>query len=226
MLLPMPQPAPAQPSPSLSSFAGLLASFATPPPPSDAADDAALWSSSDLGEDVATLTYESALRTHARYRPANREFARDSDRSDASLTDAWSGTRADAPSAIGTADAVATAGATEAARAIATADALNPAGAALAAITAPDRDLRSTSVTIRLSRMESARLHQRAAEAGLTLSAYLRSCAIEAEALRAQVKQALAELKAGSNGAGRQEKERPEQRNLYGWVRGLLRRER
>jgi hypothetical protein len=51
-----------------------------------------------------------------------------------------------------------------------------------------------------MSKAECARLHRRAAEAGLTVSAYLRSCVLEADALRAQVKQALAELKAGSNG--------------------------
>jgi len=34
-------------------------------------------------------------------------------------------------------------------------------------------------------------------EAGLTVSAYLRSCTFEAEALRAQVKEALAELRTG-----------------------------
>src|ERR1700677_3463737 len=52
-----------------------------------------------------------------------------------------------------------------------------------------------------LSRAECARLHQRAAEAGLTVSAYLRSCMVEAEALRAQVKQALAELKERAEGS-------------------------
>ncbi len=29
-----------------------------------------LWSTSDLGEDVISLSYERALRAHARYRPA------------------------------------------------------------------------------------------------------------------------------------------------------------
>jgi hypothetical protein len=54
---------------------------------------------------------------------------------------------------------------------------------------------RSASVTIRLSGAECARLKQRAAQAGLTLSAYVRSCTFEAEALRAQVKQAVKELR-------------------------------
>ncbi len=55
---------------------------------------------------------------------------------------------------------------------------------------------RSASITIRLSRAENAQLRERAAEAGLTVSAYLRSCTLQAEALRAQVKQALAQLRA------------------------------
>lgn len=52
------------------------------------------------------------------------------------------------------------------------------------------------SVTIRMSRAECERLQQRSAEAGLTASAYLRSCAFEVDSLREQVKQALAELRA------------------------------
>jgi hypothetical protein len=262
----MPQSAPAQPSPSLSSFAGLLASFAAPPPslPSDADDDAPLWSSRDLGQDVATLTYERALRTHARYRPADREFARDADRVggsidrsvgasingsihgsvDGSATDPGSAARADAS---GEFDAV---GAFRAAGDFRAAGALDVARAAAAVGTAPglqmgtarESDLRSASVTIRLSRMECAQLHQRAAEAGLTLSAYLRSCAVEAEGLRAQVKQALAEIKAqnklpgpalaasresrqaASHPGKEQGNEKSERQNFFTWIRRMLQR--
>jgi hypothetical protein len=57
------------------------------------------------------------------------------------------------------------------------------------------RSLRKASVTIRLSDAESKRLRQRATEAGLTVSAYVRSCALEVDALRVQVKQALAEIR-------------------------------
>lgn len=80
-----------------------------------------------------------------------------------------------------------------------------------------DRDLRTTSVTVRLSKAECASLHQRAAEAGLTVSAYLRSCTIEAEALRAEVKTALAELRltASKKKPAASEKERP---TFWGWV--------
>ena len=46
-----------------------------------------------------------------------------------------------------------------------------------------------------MSRSEIAQLQRRAAEAGLTVSAYLRSCTFEAEALRTQVKEALAQLR-------------------------------
>ncbi len=58
-----------------------------------------------------------------------------------------------------------------------------------------DKHRKTASITIRLSNAECAQLHQRAAEAGLTISAYLRSCICEVEALRAQVKEALAQLR-------------------------------
>jgi predicted DNA binding CopG/RHH family protein len=86
-----------------------------------------------------------------------------------------------------------------------------------------DRNLRSTSVTIRLSKAECARLHRRATEAGVTISAYMRSCTFEAETLRAQVKAVLVELKAAAS------KEKPvapakERRSWFGWLARLLTR--
>ncbi len=81
---------------------------------------------------------------------------------------------------------------------------------------AGNRDLRTASITIRLSEAECARLRQRAAEAGLTVSAYLRSCVLEADALRAQVKQALAEIKAAAQA---QSTSAPVRTPLFGWVR-------
>jgi hypothetical protein len=221
----MQQPAPSQPSPTLSGFAGLLATLASPPPStrSEAADDAPLGSSSDLGEDVVSLSYEQALRARARYRSAYR-----------------SGGSPMPPGSLGL-----DAGADAVMEAVA-ADAVplwQPAGA-------PERDLRSASVTVRLSKAECERLHRRAAEAGLTVSAYLRSCALEAETLRAQVKQALVELKAGSEppqqaqitcrgprqgtrhpsseaagSPGREQaNKKPERRTFLGWIRWLMRR--
>jgi|SRR5579862_746403 len=53
---------------------------------------------------------------------------------------------------------------------------------------------KTSSVTIRLSEADRQLLHQRAEEAGLTVSAYLRACAFEVESLRAQVKEALAQI--------------------------------
>ncbi|MFP5237745.1 MAG: plasmid mobilization protein [Acidobacteriota bacterium] len=55
---------------------------------------------------------------------------------------------------------------------------------------------KSESITVRLSQAESERLRQRAAESGLTISDYLRSCVFEVESLRAQVKETIAALRA------------------------------
>jgi hypothetical protein len=62
-----------------------------------------------------------------------------------------------------------------------------------------ERNVKSSSVTIRLSAEECAQLHRRAAEAGLTISAYLRSCTFEAESLRALVKDTMAQLRAATS---------------------------
>lgn len=58
------------------------------------------------------------------------------------------------------------------------------------------KELKRASITIRLSTPECARLKARAAESGLTISEYLRSCTLEVESLRAQVKDALARMRA------------------------------
>ncbi len=58
-----------------------------------------------------------------------------------------------------------------------------------------ERNLKSASITIRMSTSECEQLRKRAAEAGLTVSAYLRSCTFEAESLRALVKETLAQLR-------------------------------
>ena len=62
---------------------------------------------------------------------------------------------------------------------------------------------KSASITIRMSRAECAQLRKRADAASLTVSAYMRSCILEAETLRAQVKEALAELRAAAPDEGR-----------------------
>lgn len=58
------------------------------------------------------------------------------------------------------------------------------------------RELKRASITIRLSRPECARLKARAAESGMTISEYLRSCTLEVENLRTQVKDAVATMRA------------------------------
>lgn len=151
----MPQLA-AEPAPS---FAGLLASLTLKK--KDPLDD--------LEPDVATLTYDSALRAHARYRP-DQYPEKDSP-----------------PKPIKEAPACDAAFQPESS---------SPAGALTKPESKLEQSRKRSSITIRLTQSECAQLQQRAAEAGLTLSAYLRSCTVEVDALRAQVKQALAELRA------------------------------
>jgi predicted DNA binding CopG/RHH family protein len=161
--------------PRSASFAGLLAALASSP--TDATDPSPAsipaWSSDDLGEEVASLSYERALRAHARYKPADR--------------------------GDGTGNAAAGAEAQPATVAVppttANFDHLAGVEAAETAQAAAEPERRSASVTIRLSTAECALLRRRAAEAGVTVSAYLRSCTLEADALRAEVKQALAEMR-------------------------------
>jgi predicted DNA binding CopG/RHH family protein len=157
-----------------SNFAGLLASLTAPK--KDSADRGPGWTDGELGEDVVTLSYEQALRNHARYRAGERE-----DRPKPSAPEA----RSDEWTEPETAQRYQAA-----------------------------RDLRTASVTIRLSKAERMQMNQRAAEAGLTVSAYLRSCVLEADALRAQVKAALAELKTA---AGPETAAAPARRSWRRW---------
>ena len=124
-----------------ASFAGLLASMATPAKPET------VWNDSELAEDVATISYEQALRTHTR-------------------------------SPIKACNA--------------SVECVPVETSSVASTVKPPR---TASVTIRLSEAECAQLRQRAAESGLTVSAYLRSCTLEVESLRAQVKDTLAQLR-------------------------------
>lgn len=82
---------------------------------------------------------------------------------------------------------------------------------------------KSASVTVRLSQDESERLHQRAEEAGMTVSAYLRSCAFEVEALRAEVKATLTRLRS-ENAATPADDTRGAASRGTDWWHGLLSR--
>lgn len=135
-------------SSAVPNFAGVLASMEQ------------AWNDDGLADDVATISYERALRKQARPRVGGCE--------------AEAGARgpgfADMPGA---------------------------AGGAMASA----KPQKSASITIRLSEPECAQVRQRAAEAGLTVSAYLRSCTLEADSLRAQVKETLAQLRSSSSAA-------------------------
>lgn len=158
-MLPAMQQAMADTAPGEASFAGLLAALTAPRPEAGEGDG--------LEDDVAVLSYERALKAHARYRPAL-------------MAEDESG-----PRALAGGEGVAPA----------TPDGLVAGGLGGGGLGA-GRNGKGASVTVRISQAECAQLRGRAVEAGMTVSAYLRLCIFEAESLRAQVKQALAELRA------------------------------
>jgi predicted DNA binding CopG/RHH family protein len=178
------------PAPSAASFASLLAALATPAPKSEPD-----WDDAALADDVATLSYERALRSHARYRPNDNGesvLAQDAEVQDAEVADFSE----DATAAPLPRNRVA--GPEAFARAHEAAKSELAQRAAERTPSAFERSLKNASITIRMSKAESEQLHRRAAEAGLTVSAYLRSCTFEAEALRAQVKEVLTELRSAT----------------------------
>jgi len=177
----MQQAAESAPSPTSPSFAGLLAALAAPTPrPSPA------WDDEGLADDVATFSYEHSLRTQTRYKPPEP--------TDEPQTVTSGSEPAPSQEMSSQAEATADQEAAQSAQSFAKPQ----SGPARDDATAPDRNLKSASITIRMSQSECAQLRQRAAEAGLTVSAYLRSCTFEAEVLRAQVKETLAQLRSGA----------------------------
>ena len=203
MLQTMQQPTASEPAPSSSNFASLLAALATPAQSSSRApgdrsksqgwtsrapsDRSMLrgkkplsaWDDDGLEDDIATLSYERALRANARYHPAPAEqpFA-----------------QAATPEPIHFEN-------------IPSAASVVPLAAEQKPetdhfhVAPPERNLKDASITIRVSKAECEQLHRRAAEAGLTVSAYLRSCTFEAESLRAMVKDTLAQLRSATTEA-------------------------
>jgi hypothetical protein len=210
----MPQTAQSAPAPK--SFAGFLAALTEPekkkPPLS--------WTEDALEDDIATLSYEHALRAHARYRSA--------DATELSLAQPLDQPLAQAPvqlvfPSMACAQVAAPAAHSAASNATPPApqsDAVTSTAHGLPS--AQNRNLKCASITIRLSPAECAQLRQRAAEAGLTVSAYLRSCTFEVESLRALVKDTMAQLRS-ANSAGKQATP-PAARHSWskGW-RGFLR---
>jgi hypothetical protein len=171
----------AQPAPCPSTFAGFLAALAEPDKKPELS-----WTDDALEDDIATLSYEHALRAHARYRST--------DATDPALTQPVDPARPPARVPFPAAPA-----ANPQAPLAPHADA-----GTIGAFSAPlERNLKCASITIRLSQAECIQLRQRAAEAGLTVSAYLRSCTFEAESLRALVKDTMAQLRSATS-AGKQ----------------------
>jgi hypothetical protein len=153
-------------SPTPSSFAGFLAAI-TQPDRNDGdraagktATKTQVWNDELLAEDVATLSYEQALRVHSRY-------------------------HADEPTAL----------AAEAASVEVTERPVPQLDPLPEVLTNPAKLLKDASITIRLSRDEDSQLRKRSAEAGLSVSAYIRSCTFEAESLRTLVKDTLSQLR-------------------------------
>lgn len=153
-------------------FAGLLAALAAAKPA-----ELPAWNDDELPQDVATLSYERALSKHARYKSQD-------------VADIETTMPKDIPTRHSNVGSRNLHGAQRHMDALVK----QPASAAPAS----GRERKCASVTIRMSQAECEQLRDRAAEAGLTISAYLRSCTFEAEALRAQVKQALAELRSAN----------------------------
>jgi hypothetical protein len=83
---------------------------------------------------------------------------------------------------------------------------------------------KTASITIRMTEEEQTQLRARANEAGLSASAYLRSCIFEVESLRAQVKEALLQMHAATLSATNEEKAAPVSHRRFRlfsrWTRG------
>jgi predicted DNA binding CopG/RHH family protein len=201
--------------PASTSFAGLLAALAAPAQSPGASGDGSLpagsksgWSDDGLEDDIATLSYERALRAHARYRNPEQPVVQSAGLGQAKTDEL--------PLAASTAvPRTATQSAIRAA-----VDARPEADLSLK--TPYEQNLKSASITIRMSKVECAQLHRRAADAGLTVSAYLRSCTFEAESLRAMVKDTMAELRLAKAHAKPVEPEPPRQSWLRGWLARLF----
>jgi len=208
MLHAMQQSAAPAPSPTSASFAGLLAALAAP---ASAPAWSPAWSEDGLEDDIATLSYERALMAHARYRPTDQSLTQPA----VPLSFYQEEIPVPAPAQTPQAAVRPTA---------------NPEPELdRRAATPPERNLvcnlKNASITIRVSQAECAQLHRRAAEAGLTVSAYLRSCTFEAEALRAMVKDTLAQLcpaKAPAEPAQPRQPRRSRFGRLAHWLARLL----
>jgi len=187
------------PSPKDPSFAGLLAALAEPK-----SKRVPAWNDDDLEDDFATLSYERALQAHARYRPVDAGVPAPKTTPDAGSIRIRE---------VGTEEIAQGEDAAFPERLQASPTVIQPHSAPASSRA---RNLKCASITIRLSQVECAQLRTRAAEAGLSISAYLRSCTFEAEALRAEVKQTLAQLRTSENSVKPQDST-PAKRSWFHW---------
>jgi hypothetical protein len=211
----MQQPVATTTSPSSTSFAGLLAALAAPAQRPSASGDGSLpagrrssWNDDGLEDDIATLSYERALQAHARYRNPDQTAAQSADPGLAKVDEL--------PSTPSTATPRATV------RSAAHSTAVPRPEADLSLKTPNEQTLKSASITIRMSKAECAQLHRRAADAGLTVSAYLRSCTFEAESLRTMVKDTMAQLLVAKAQTEHVEPEPSRQSRLRRWQSRIL----
>jgi hypothetical protein len=167
-----------------SSFAGLLASLTAQPEPS--ASRKPEWNDDGLADDFAVLSYEGALRSKGRHGQAGTGA---DENGDAAASDSAAIRKPPCPERS---PQWKHAQAPPIAPPLSITEVEEPPAHAL------PRNLKAASITIRLNKAECAQLRARAAESGMTVSAYLRSCTFEVESLRAQVKDALANLRPGS----------------------------
>jgi len=192
----------------------------------DAAERALAWNDDELEDDAATLSYERALRARGRYlHGASADLTDRSLLQPAELRPGPIHDAEDPPAGIPPVRPEATSRSSQ----YSSADSQPKSNGHLPS--ALGRDLKSASITIRLSKAENAQLRQRAAQAGLTISDYLRSCTFEAESLRAQVKEALAQLRSASSSSDGSDAKKtavnPARPSLsrsswLEWLRGLL----
>jgi hypothetical protein len=207
----MQQTATSAPSSDSASFAGIIAALAVPA-------QKTTWNNDDgLEDDVATITYERSLRSQSRFKasePDDQAF----NQPDYVFTQPLD------PDVLRFCEAIPDE-ADEDPRTIAP-----HAVSASIVDTKPDsaphlsnlhhQNLKSASITIRLSKVECTQLRIRAAEAGLTVSAYLRSCTFEAESLRALVKDTLAQLRT-TNATEDQKPVFEAKRSRFAWLHRL-----
>jgi hypothetical protein len=85
----------------------------------------------------------------------------------------------------------------------------------------PGQGRKAASITIRLSKAECDQVRHRATEAGLTVSGYLRSCVLEAEILRAEVKEALTKFRELSS-LDSNARPKPVRSGMFTWCALLL----